>query len=133
MRSLKILTFAILTILIFVPFANAKNNEPVAISSDRDMIIENLLIGLQSNNLGLRTSSAYILGELNTTKAVIPLLRILHQSDVESERIMAAISLYKIGTGISIFALKQSGRLDNSERVRKVCTYLYKDYVLNHQ
>lgn len=132
MRSLKILTFAILTILIFVPFANAKNNEPVAISSDRDMIIENLLIGLQSNNLGLRTSSAYILGELNTTKAVIPLLRILHQSDVESERIMAAISLYKIGTGISIFALKQSGRLDNSERVRKVCTYLYKDYVLNH-
>ena len=133
MKHLSILALAILTLSVFVATADAKNNKPVDKSLDRDLIIENLMNGVCSDNLGLRMSSAYLLGEFEAKEAVIPLMRILKQCDDENERIMAALSLYKIGTGKSIYAVERAGIFDDSERVRTICKNLYYDFLLNRQ
>ncbi len=93
--------------------------------------VQSLLIGLQSGNTGLKTSSAYLLGELKITDAIIPLMRVLKNCNCEEARIAAALALYKIGTPTSIFAVKRAGIFDGSKRVKKLATNFYFDYLRN--
>jgi HEAT repeat protein len=89
------------------------------------LIEENLLEGLQSDNLGLRISSAYYLGEYKSEKAVLPLVKMLHTEKEESARIQAALSLVKIGNAKGVFMVKQASRFDESKRVRNFCAKFY--------
>jgi hypothetical protein len=91
----------------------------------KNAAIKNLLIGLQSDNFGLRTSSAFMLGEIKAEEAVIPLMKMLRTEKNEDARIMAALSLFKIDNPKGIFAVKQATRFDDSERVRRMCTNFY--------
>jgi len=95
--------------------------------------VSSLIEGLKSDNTGLKTSCAYLLGELKVTEGVIPLMRLLRNDECEQVRISAALSLYKIGTPISIFAVKQAIRFDESERVNKLAAKFYYDYLRSNQ
>ena len=91
--------------------------------------VASLLEGLTSNNLGLKSGCSYMLGELKVTRAIIPLMRILHNDVNEELRISAALALYKIGTPMSIYAVKQAGRFDESDRVNKLAQKFYAEYL----
>lgn len=93
-----------------------------------DGIEKNLLSGVKSENSGLKTSSAYFLGEIKSENAVIPLMGMLHNEIDEGNRLMAALSLFKIGTQKSIYAVKQAAKFDKSERVRRICALFYNVY-----
>ncbi len=91
--------------------------------------IASLLEGLTSDNLGLKSSCAYMLGELKITRAIIPLLRVLHNDKSEEVRISAALALYKIGTPLSIYAVKQASKFDKSTRVNKLLRKFYSEFL----
>ena len=91
--------------------------------------IQSLINGIESDNTGLKTSSAYMLGELKITDAVIPLMKVMREDDNEEARIAAALSLYKLGTPLAMNAIRQAIRFDNSERVKKLCLRFYTDYL----
>lgn len=93
--------------------------------------IASLLLGLQSENLGLKTSCAYLLGELRVTEAIVPLMKVLRTDKNEEARIASALALYKINTLMSINAVKQSGRFDESDRVSKLAQNFYNQYLRN--
>jgi hypothetical protein len=95
----------------------------------KESTIASLMEGLTSDNLGLKSSCAYMLGELKVTEAIIPLMRILHNDLNEELRISAALALYKIGTPMSIHAVKQAGRFDESARVNKLAQNFYTEYL----
>ncbi len=90
--------------------------------------IDNYLVGLNSNNLGLRISSAYFLGEYKISEAIIPLMKMLNNEKSEEARIIAALSLVKIGTGKAVYAVKQASDFDKSERVRNLCAKFYSSF-----
>ena len=94
-------------------------------------IEDNLIIGLHSDNLGLKTTSAYLLGEYGTSRSVIELMRVLKNGDTEEERISAALALTKINTEKARFAVKQRAIYDDSERVRKMCEKFSHQVVLD--
>ncbi len=52
-------------------------------------------------------------------------MRMLRNAEPEDARIMAALSLIKIGDARGIYAVKQAIRFDESERVRKMCAIFY--------
>ena len=89
----------------------------------------NLLIGLQSDNLGLRESAAYMLGELQSDKAVIPLMKMLRDDQRESTRIVAALALCRIGDARGVYAVKRATRFDESTLVQQRCAWFYQQYV----
>ncbi|MGE5679820.1 MAG: HEAT repeat domain-containing protein [Bacillota bacterium] len=93
--------------------------------SNRELIENNLFVGLESDNLGLRISSAQFLGEYKSSRATIPLMRMLHNDKDENARIQAAWSLMKIGDGRGIFMVKQAARFDDSPRVKRICRIFY--------
>ena len=91
--------------------------------------IQSLINGIESQNTGLKTSSAYMIGELKITEAVIPLMKVMREDNNEDARIAAALSLYKLGTPFAMNAIRQAIRFDNSERVKKLCLRFYTDYL----
>jgi len=96
-------------------------------------IEDNYLVGLKSDNLGLRMSCAYFLGELKSPKAVIPLMKILNSEKHEGARIMAAWSLIKIGDPRGIHLVKQHSDFCKDCSVQSMCAFFYYHYVLSSE
>lgn len=120
---------AILVLLISIPGLAREAGQKDKLYNQNT--VKSLLIGLQSENLGLKTSCAYMLGQLKVTEAIIPLMKILRNCDCEEARIAAALALYKIGTPLSINAVKQARTFDESKRVNRMATNFYFDYLRN--
>jgi HEAT repeat protein len=93
---------------------------------------KNLIEGLKSQNLGLVTNSAYLLGEVGTSKSVIALMKVLKDGETEEERISAALALTKINTEKAMYAVKQRAVYDDSERVRRCCSMLYQQNLVSN-
>ena len=121
----------ILLISLFLVSNILATGNPKAKKEIKENTVVSLMNGLNSENLGLRNSCAYMLGELELKTAIIPLMKILREEENEDLRITAALALYKIGTPLSINAVKQSIRFDNSERVSKHCASFYNNYLKN--
>ena len=99
----------------------------------KEACYKTLLSGIDSENQGVQDGCTYMLGEVSCDKGVIPLLRILHNDEREEARILAALSLYKIGDSRGIFAIKQAARFDDSDRVRRLCNGFYLSYMNNKE
>ncbi len=89
---------------------------------------ENLLAGLKSGNQGVRDGAAYMLGELRSEKAVVPLMALLHNAETESSRIIAALALTRIGDARGVFAVKRAAAFDESEQVQQKCAFFVNAY-----
>jgi HEAT repeat protein len=110
--------------------ADKKESKP---AFNTELEAANLIVGVQSDNLGLRTSAAQMLGDLRSKKAVFALMGMLNNDTDERGRIAAALALYKIGDNIGIYSVKQTARLDDSGRVRKLCALFYQDFQENRK
>ena len=123
-----LLTISMICALLLGTNLFASSPEKSKSDVNTELIEDNLLEGLNSNNLGLRISTAYYLGEYRTERAVIPLIKMLHSEKEESARIQAALSLIKIGDPKGVFMVKQAAKFDESRRVRNLCSKFYNAY-----
>ena len=108
--------------------SSAVAGEALEVSATFARAEENLLVGLASENIGLQESAAYMLGELNSDRAVIPLMHML-RSERESARIVAALALCRIGDARGVYAVKRASAFDESAQVRQRCAWFYEQYV----
>lgn len=109
--------------------ASAADNTSAITPEKYALAEENLLIGLQSDNLGLKESSAFMLGELKSGKAVVPLMQMLRESPNESSRIIAGLALCRIGDERGVYAVKLATSYDASDLVQSRCAWFYNEYV----
>jgi len=126
MKKLKVVSVVITFVILFSAILFSQPVPKRSIQMNENQILENLLIGTKSCNKGLCASSTYFLGELCNRRGVIPLLSLLHNAECEEIRILAALSLCKIGDARGIYAVKRAGIYDESERVKKLCNLFYK-------
>jgi HEAT repeat protein len=111
-------------------------------TTNKSAIVDNLAVGLKSDNQGLRISSAVVVREVidkaliapeDFSATLIPLLRMLDYGKTAQERIAAAVALYSLNNDIGIYRLRGSARFDNNEKVRTISKNLYYSYhTLNH-
>ena len=126
---MKKLLFFLMMLLAVLFLSKDLFSQPVPILANQlneKQISENLLIGMQSCNKGLCASCTYLMGEFCCKQGVIPLLTLLHNAKCEEIRILAALSLCKIGDARGVFAVKRSAVFDESPRVKKLCYLFYK-------
>lgn len=98
--------------------------------SNYKTIEANYLEGLKSNNIGLRTSSAYFLGEMKSEKALIPLMKMFTDAKTSGEKLLAAWSLLKIGDSRGVYLVKHATEDGTCGGTTCMLTWLYKDYSL---
>jgi HEAT repeat protein len=124
-----VVVLAALALMLFASTMVAGEDQSTILSAAQYAGAEqNLLIGLQSDNQGLRESSAYMLGELGSGRAVIPLMGMLRSDDSESSRIVAALALTRIGDARGVYAVKRAASFDESVEVQKKCAFFVNEY-----
>lgn len=121
----------LLTVLLVLVFSITSFASATVTEEKYKQIEDNLLVGISSDNLGLQVSCAYFLGEMQSDRAVIPLMRMLKSGNTEEQRIIAALSLAKIKSERGLFAIKQRIKFDDSERVQRICEIFYTNYIVN--
>ncbi len=103
----------------------------------KSLIVDNLTMGIKSDNSGLHTSAALVIYELinesylesgDASKAMIPLLKLLKNGITEEERIAAAMALFQLGNPIGIYQLRGVAVFDDNEKVATICKNLYYSY-----
>lgn len=114
----------------FVTFLYGSDSTRTSKVSDYETIEKNLLVGLNSDNEGLKFSCTYYLGEIQSSKAVIPLLRLFHNGKTDEMKIIAALSLCKINSDRGVFAVKRAIKFADSERVQRTCQLFYNSHLL---
>lgn len=131
MKTLLIVLFAVL----LVPTLSAQAAELSV--EKKSAAVDNLTVGIVSDNTGLQTSAALVLYDLieksylqsnDASKAMIPLLIMLEKGKTEEERIAAAVALFKLGNAIGIYRLRGVAVFDDNEKVANVCKNLYYSY-----
>jgi len=120
-------------LLFFLTSIYPQDSLKVLKRTNDDSIDLNYLQGVKTENAGLRISASYYLGERKSNKAVIPLMNILHKDKSPEARIMAALSLFKIGDERGIYAIKQAVQFDDNEWVKKMCNIFYQMYLTNKE
>lgn len=125
----------VLMAFILVPFVSAQTEQFP--QEQKSVIVENLNVGIKSDNYGLRTSSANVLFDLinesylqseDASKSMIPLLIMLENGTTDEERIAAALALFKLGNRIGIYRLRGVAIFDDNARVSTICKNLYYSY-----
>jgi hypothetical protein len=103
----------------------------------KSAIVNNLTLGIESENTGLHTSSALVMYDLineaylassDASNAMVPLMKLLKEGKTEEERIAAAVALYQLGNPIGIYRLRGVAVFDDNEKVATVCKNLYVTY-----
>jgi hypothetical protein len=117
-----------LAIMIFTGIAFSQANKEVSISGNKTE--ENYLSALNSGNEELKVSSAYMLGEIKSEKAVVLLMDMFRKEKDDGAKLVAALSLLKIGDARGVFLVKRSIELGEKNGITIILQHLYKDYSL---
>jgi hypothetical protein len=126
--------FCLVVLGLFITDLTFAQDSIKVVSKHTDEEIDiNYLAGVKTENFGLKVSAAYYLGERKSQKAVLPLMNILHTDSSAEARIMAALSLFKIGNEKGIFAIKRAIEFDSADHVRRMCKILYQMYEIENQ
>ena len=138
-----ILSFLAITLVLtsINAFAGVKKKK-VEKTINADAIVQNLKVGLTSDNFGLKVSSAYVLGQLvccdvitsdDASDAIIPLLKILKDENSDEARIVAALALYHLNSDRGAMIYGFAAKNDDSERFSKFSDLLYHEYIQNNR
>jgi HEAT repeat protein len=109
-------------------FGYAKNN-PSDLNKITKQAVENLKVGIKSDNAGLKRSSIYFAGYFRISETVPVLTETLKKESDPKTRILIALVLYKIGDGRGIDLVKEMAENDSNEEVRRMCTCIYSAYL----
>lgn len=129
MKAKLTLATVLLAALLFTNFSYAEVNKTNKKANTYESIEENRLIGLASDNEGVRISAAFNLGEMKSEKAVIPLINRLREGTSEEERIIAALSLIKIGDPRGAFMVGRTAKYCDCARLSYFCEKFYQSYL----
>ena len=98
-------------------------------NANKALIEDNLLAGMAFDNLGLQRSCAFMLGKIQSNRAVVPLMAVLHNNTDEKLRIAAAWALCKINDARGTYAVKMATKYDESTKVQATCAWYYENLV----
>ncbi|PKL81952.1 MAG: hypothetical protein CVV24_12590 [Ignavibacteriae bacterium HGW-Ignavibacteriae-3] len=120
---------AILSTLLFTGSTFADVNKDAPKANTYEAIEMNRLIGLASDNQGLRVSCTFNLGEMKSEKAVIPLMKLLREGETYEERVIAALSLIKIGNAQGVYLVSRLAKFCECDKTRRICEKFYNGYL----
>ncbi len=94
----------------------------------KDVIEKCYLDGIASDNEGVRASAATYLGFLKSEKAVLPLMKMMRDEKCEESRIIAALSLIRIGDEQGVYMVGRTALYNSSDRVKRVAEKFYNQF-----
>jgi HEAT repeat protein len=125
MKVTKLISTIVISILLLSATTITGQELNPVVKAKYKTIEANYLVGLKSDNEGLRISCAYYLGEMRSEKAVHELLKVLREDECYVARIVAALSVIKIGNTNADYMVQRTSLFDEYEGIRKMSEKFY--------
>jgi len=104
-------------------------NDPSELNRKNKNAVENLKVGIKSDNCGLKKSSIYFAGYYRVKETVPVLTEQIKKESDPKVRVLIALVLYKIGDEKSIGLVKELAAKDSNPEVRRMCACIYDAYI----
>lgn len=93
--------------------------------------LKNLTAGIKSEYSGIKRDCIYYAGKYQVSEVLFPLMEQLRNEKDPEIRVLIALSLHKIGDARGLYLVKEFSTKDHNSRVRRMCTAIYNDYLIN--
>lgn len=93
--------------------------------------LNNLVMGIHSENEGIRKSSIYFAGKYKVEETADVLIAQLHKEENASLRVLIALALFEIDSKEGLDAIRKLSVNDDNLKVRRLAAFIYKEFVNN--
>ncbi|MFZ1520115.1 MAG: HEAT repeat domain-containing protein [Ignavibacteriaceae bacterium] len=122
---------AAILFLLLVTDSFAQNQKVSDLAKNR-FALQNLEIGIKSENDGVRESAIYFAGQyrfIDTENALIEQLKVENKSDI---KVLIGLALYRMGSEKGMYELQKLALEDENPKVRRMSSAIYSEYLVNN-
>ena len=125
--------FALVAILfVFLVTDTFGQNQKISDLSKHKYALQNLVLGIHSENKGVRESSIYLAGQyrfIDTENALIEQLKVEKDSDI---KVLIGLALFRMNSEKGMNELQMLTKKDSNPRVRRMSQAIYNEYLVNN-
>ena len=124
-----LLVTALFFLLVSESFGQVKQ---VADLTDHKYALQNLAMGIHSENPGVRESAIYFAGEyrfIDTEDELIKQLKVENDSDI---KVLIGLALFRMNSEKGMNELQVLAEKDANPKVRRMSKAIYNEYVVNY-
>ena len=107
-------------------------NQKISDLSKHKYALQNLVIGIHSENEGVRESSIYFAGQyrfIDTEDALIEQLKVEKDSDI---KVLIGLALFRMNSEKGMNELQMLTKKDSNPRVRRMSQAIYNEYLVSN-
>ena len=127
------LYFALVAILFVLLVTDTfGQSQKISDLSKHKYALQNLEMGIKSENEGVRESAIYFAGQyrfIDTEDALIEQLKVEKESDI---RVLIGLALYRMDSEKGMNELQKLALKDENPRVRRMSSAIYSEYLVNN-
>ena len=94
--------------------------------------LDNLKMGIKSENAGVRKSAIYFAGKYKVEETAEDLIKQLAKEENPSIRVLIALSLFEIDSEEGLRAVKKLSILDRDLKVKRMAGFVYDEFMKNN-
>ena len=128
-RNMNLRKVVLMGAMLMVSSLAYAKNDPSELNRVNKSAVENLKVGIKSDNAGLKRSAIYFAGYYRITETVPALTEQIKKEADPKTRILIALVLYKIGDDKSIDLVREMAAKDKNPEVRRMCACIYDAYI----
>jgi len=125
--------FALVAILFILLVTNTfGQNQKISDLSKHKYALQNMVMGIHSENEGLRESSIYLAGQyrfIDTEDALIEQLKVEKDSDI---KVLIGLALFRMNSEKGMNELQMLTKKDLNPRVRRMSQAIYNEYLVSN-
>lgn len=106
-------------------------NQKISDMTNSKFALQNLEMGIQSTNEGVRESAIYFAGQyrfIETEEALIKQLKVESEAHI---KVLISLALFRINSEKGMNELKELASAEKNPRVRRMNYAIYKEYLVN--
>ena len=131
-KAEKVYFILVVILFFFLVTDTFGQNKKISDLSKHKYALQNLEMGIQSENDGVRESAIYLAGQyrfIDTEDALIKQLRVEKKSDI---KVLIGLALFRMSSEKGMNELLGLSTQDENSRVRRMSSAIYSEYLVNN-
>ena len=131
-KAEKVYFILVVILFFFLVTDSFGQNQKISNLSKHKYALQNLEMGIQSENDGVRESAIYLAGQyrfIDTEDALIQQLRVEKKSDI---KVLIGLALFRMRREKGMNELLGLATQDENSRVRRMSSAIYSEYLVNN-
>ena len=131
-KAEKVYFILVVILFFFLVTDTFGQNKKISDLSKHKYALQNLEMGIQSENDGVRESAIYLAGQyrfIDTEDALIKQLKVEKKSDI---KVLIGLALFRMSSEKGMNELLGLATQDENSRVRRMSSAIYSEYLVNN-